>query len=120
MQTIAFYIICASLFIISVEAPCQVEEPENMLSQRVRRDDVIPSRRGILYLTSDSLVFRTLKQKAKKHSFSVAYGDLQSIRPFYGFIIPNQIKISRKDGSTLRLLTYRKKEIITRTRQKMN
>ncbi|GIV37376.1 MAG: hypothetical protein KatS3mg032_1755 [Cyclobacteriaceae bacterium] len=100
-------------------ASCQNFEKEGIFSQKVRRDDVVPSRRGVLYLTSDLLIFKTLKPKAEKYNFSIAYHEIQSIRPFYGFIIPNQIRLYRKDETSLRLLSYRKKEIIKRTRQKI-
>lgn len=106
--------------LVFVKANCQNSEKENTFSQKVRRDDIVPSRRGVLYLTSDSLIFKTLKPAAEKYNFAITYHELQSIRPFYGFIIPNQIKLYLKDGTSLRLLTYRKREIIKRTRQKMS
>ncbi len=88
-------------------------------SQQVRRDDVVPSRRGILQLTQDSIRFSSLKSQQSLYNFAFPYNKIAYIRPSYRFIIPNQVTIRLKDGNSFRLFTCRKKEIIARTREKI-
>jgi hypothetical protein len=106
-------------FIVYTCAYGQSVEQGVIHNQQVRRDDVIPSRRGMLQLTQDSIRFSSLKSQQAKYNFAFPYNNILYIRPSYRFIIPNQIAIRLIDGTSYRLFTYRKKEIIAKTREKM-
>jgi hypothetical protein len=106
-------------FIVYTFAYGQSVEQGVIHNQQVRRDDVIPSRRGMLQLTQDSIRFSSLKSQQAKYNFAFPYNNILYIRPSYRFIIPNQIAIRLTNGTSYRLFTYRKKEIIAKTREKM-
>lgn len=102
----------------------QVPASTVLYAQRVTRDDTFWKKpfaviKGDLLIRHDSLAFNTSKTKYARFNFVVPYDQIRSIRLFYGFIIPNRIKVKLKSGESYRLFTYKKKEIIRMTRQKM-
>lgn len=93
-------------------------------SQKVTRECRISekpfsNKRGVLLLTNDSLIFKYKKEKLSEFNFSVSYEDIRTIKPFYGFLYPNRIKIRAKSGEWYRLFTYKKRHILRITREKM-
>ncbi len=117
-----------AFLIIGVRIPpiySQSTEVSVLYTQKVTRDDIFWKKpfavvKGDLLVSDDSLIFNTSKTKYARFNFAVPYDQIRSIRPFYGFIIPNRIKVKLKNGESYRLFTYKKKEIIKRTRQKMS
>jgi ABC-type transporter lipoprotein component MlaA len=103
----------------------QGKAQETLYQQKVVRDDQhfrykpFLHKRGMLSLTNDSVKFETFNSKFTSFNFSFPYHEIKSIRVFYGYIVPNRIKIRLTNGTSYRLFTYRKKEIIAKTREKM-
>lgn len=92
--------------------------------QKVKRDDLIKvegfkSRRGLISLTEDSLRFIILDKRPTQLNFRLAYSEIKSINIFFGFLLPNRIKIKTWDGNSYRLFTYKKKEILRITKSKL-
>lgn len=128
MITHPIRLIVIVFLVIGVEMPSiysQSTESGVLYTQRVTRDDIFWKNpfvvvKGDLIIRDDSLGFKSYKTKNAHFNFGISYNQIRSIRPFYGFIIPNRIKIKLKDGQSYQLFTYKKKEIITRTREKVN
>ncbi len=121
---VKFKIICLLLLTFTVKGYGQQKFDNVFYSQRVIRDDKMfvepfSVKRGYLMLTNDSLVVVMQKAKKARFNFSVSYSVIKSIRPFYGFVFPNRIKIKTHTGESYRLFTYRKRSIIKLTRAKM-
>ena len=104
------------LFVViaCLEGHCFTERDSLLYQQRVYRDDrlfsqMFANKRGLLILTDDSLKFIGVN---RRFSFSLAYEQVASIEPYYGFLLPNRIKIQTIDGRVYRLFTYRNKNIL--------
>ena len=103
--------------------PCNGQSSNVIYKQSVQRDDLffieMFSHRGTILLTQDSLIFKIRRNRPSELNFSLAYGQIKSIKVFYGFLIPNRIKIKSIEGTSYRLFTYKKRKIIQLTREKM-
>jgi hypothetical protein len=119
-MTVAFLI----LTIGTLKAQGDVVKDTVLFSQKVVRDDkmfedAFKTKRGILLLTSQKMEFKSKRPSHARFDFSIPYNEIQSIRTFYGFVIPNRIRIRTKAGQTYRLFTYKKRTIIKITRGQM-
>lgn len=106
-------------------ANCQSANRQIIYSQKVIRDDAmferpISTKVGFVSLTSDSLIFTCKKERLSRFNFSIPYTQIQAINTFYGFLIPNRIKIRTKDGESYRLFTYKKRNILRITKERMS
>ena len=121
--------ICIALLVISIiciqaNAQNRTDRDTVFYNQNVVRDkvfsDMFRNKRGVLSLTENNFEFKSIKAEHEKFNFSIPYDQIKSIRPYYGFIIPNRIRIRTKKGETYRLFTYKKKNIIRITRERIN
>lgn len=111
------------LLIGSIKAQGNVRD-EVLYSQKVIRDDKVfkaplKVKRGVLSLTKDSLIFRSERPENSRFNFSISYDQISYIRRPIGFLIPNRIKIHTIKGESYRLFTFKKREIIRITRERM-
>lgn len=95
-----------------------------LYSQKVLRDDrmfedMFRAKRGMLFLTDTGIAFKSRRPNHSRFDFSIPYDQIKSIKTFYGFLIPNRIKIKTTTGEKYRLFTYRKRKIIKITRDQM-
>jgi|GEM_PF-4960052 hypothetical protein len=112
------------LTIGTLNAQGNIVKDSVLFSQKVVRDDkmfedVWRAKRGTLLLTNQKIEFKSKRPNHSRFDFSIPYSQIKSIRPFYGFVIPNRIKIKTETGATYRLFTYKKKKIIKITREQM-
>lgn len=119
-MTIAFLI----LLIGTVKAQGNVGRDSVLFSQKVVRDDkmfedVFRAKRGTLFLTNQKMEFKSKRPSHSRFDFSIPYSQIKSIRRFYGFVIPNRIKIKTETGEAYRLFTYKKGKIIKITRKQI-
>jgi hypothetical protein len=106
-------------------ANSQSANQEVIYTQKVTRDDAmfvhpVSTLVGFVSLTSDSLIFTCKKKGVSRFNFSLPYTQIKSIDTFYRFLIPNRIEILTKDGESYRLFTYKKRNIIRITRERMS
>lgn len=123
---------CKSLIIVALTmypllaAANNTERCDSIIySQKVIRDDrmfhdMLRAKRGMLVLTNEALEFRSKRPGHARFDFSIPYNNIKYIRPFYGFIIPNRIKIKTNTGETYRLFTYKKRKIINITQAQID
>jgi hypothetical protein len=97
-----------------------------LYEQKVFRDDrmfkdIFRTKKGTLYLTDQQLEFKSHRPTHARFDFSIPYGQIKSIRTYYGFIIPipNRIKIKTISSERFRLFTYKRRKIIRITREQM-
>lgn len=119
-MTIAFLI----LMIGTLKTQGNVVRDSVLFSQKVVRDDkmfedIFRAKRGTLLLTSQKMEFKSKRPSHSRFDFSIPYSQIKSISRFYGFVIPNRIKIKTETGETYRLFTYKKRKIIKITREQM-
>lgn len=115
-----------SFIILSLTfSPLVYGQTKIIYEQKAKRDDLIKvegfdNRKGVITLTEDSISFKIIEARPTQLNFSLAYSEVKSINVFYGFLIPNRIKIRTWDGESFRLFTYRKKHLIRQTRARLN
>jgi hypothetical protein len=124
-MTIKLILASTVILLIHLYVFGQIQNENIIYRQKVLRDDrmfenMFKSKRGELILTSDSLRFICKDNTKSKFNFSIPYYDIESIKPYYGFLIPNRIKIKTYSGKKFRLFTYKKRMIIKKTRKKMD
>jgi hypothetical protein len=112
------------LFVHAVTASAFMVTDTILYEQKVFRDDrmfedIFRSKVGILYLTDKKLEFKCKRPGHDRFNFSIPYGEIKSIRTFYGYVIPNRIKIRTTSGESFRLATYKRRKIIRITREQM-
>jgi hypothetical protein len=114
--TISFFSVTT---LISLNGLCQGASLGPVIySQKVRREDhlnfveMFQNRRGIIFLTKDSISFVVKKKKNKKFNFSLPYSEIVSIRKGNTFIYPNIIKIKTTSGYKFKLFTFKRRNII--------
>ncbi len=108
----------------STYATGQINNQQIIYTQKVTRDDRMfekpfSNKRGVLTLTKDSLIFKCKKEKLADFNFSIPYTQVLTIKPFYGFLYPNRIKIRTKSGKAYRLFTYKKRHILRITSERI-
>jgi hypothetical protein len=74
---------------------------------------------GTLFLTQDSLIFRTHKKKHIDDDFAFAYAELALVDTDNSLLFPNRIKIILLNGERYRLYTYKRRKIISIVQNQM-
>jgi len=122
------HLTCLALILRALTAPlpakCQSNSEEILFSKKLFRDDAMffglfRDLRGTLFLKHDSLVFVVNKIENKRFSFSLHYKQIKSIRRTYWTLFPNRISIRTTGGCSYSLRSYKRKQVIEMTRERM-
>lgn len=113
----------AFLLTYDVNAQSKFTLDSILYEQNLSRDDkmftkIFASRRGKLFLTSDSLIFISKKVKNNWLNFSLSYKQIAFIKRVSW--ISSFIKIKTKNGYTFRLFTYKRRNIIRITKERID
>jgi hypothetical protein len=93
--------------------------------QKVARDDVpirqaVGGTKGIIYLTSDSVIFRSRNERNIGINFNIGYTEIKKVKRINYLFFPNRILIKLKDEEKYRLFTYRRRTIVEEIRKRLN